>query len=37
MTDKDLIDNIILILDNNGIVAIPTDRVYGLIVNPLSK
>ena len=37
MTDKDLIDNIILVLDNNGIVAISTDRVYGLIVNSLSK
>ena len=37
MTDKNLIDNIISILDNNGIVALPTDIVYGLIGNPLSK
>ena len=37
MTDKNLINNIISILDNDGIVAVPTDTVYGLIGNPLSK
>lgn len=32
-----MLDSIIKVLNNNGLVAIPTDTVYGLIGNPESK